>query len=123
MTPVPLHGQTGPHPADPPSRVPAGNEVEPPRDANTNVEAANAGVAVPSAPIDPQSRELGLTAALLMGVTLAIIVIFGLLLAWYVARRGRLLRERIPPPRVIEPLCDPNADLDQPTADGPIIRS
>jgi len=128
---IPVHpfGQTTtPIPTDdPPPNRQAESEAEPVFTvhtdlANKTAAGTNVGVAVRSAPLDPPSRELGLAAALLMGVTLAIIVVFGLLLGWYVVRRGRLLRERIPPPRVIEPLRDPNADLDQPTADGPVTQ-
>lgn len=58
---------------------------------------------------DPVLRErFGDAAAHLLGVALASMAILSVLIIWHLIRRGRLLRERLAPPRAIQWPPNPN---------------
>ncbi len=62
---------------------------------------------------NPQARpRLGKAIAALLGTGLVTLAALGGLLIWHIMRRGRLIRERLNPPRIVEPLESPGHEVD-----------
>ncbi|HEV3166186.1 MAG TPA: hypothetical protein VGZ22_19330, partial [Isosphaeraceae bacterium] len=51
-------------------------------------------------------RRVGEAAATWLGLSLASISAVSALVVWHLVRRGRLIRERLPPPRIVPDLDD-----------------
>ena len=61
----------------------------------------------------PEARpRLGKAIAALLGTGLVTLAAVGGLLIWHIMRRGRLIRERLNPPRVVRPLEPPGTEVD-----------
>jgi len=58
---------------------------------------------------------LGRAVAVLLGTGLVAFAAFGVLLLWHVMRRGRLIRERLNSPRVVQLPEIPGREVDRPT--------
>jgi hypothetical protein len=64
----------------------------------------------------PKARpRLGKAIAALLGTGLVTLAALCGLLIWHILRRGRLIRERLKPPRVVQPLQPPSQEVDQPS--------
>jgi hypothetical protein len=63
---------------------------------------------------DARSR-LGRAVAVLLGTGLFALAAFGALLIWHIVRRGRLIRERLSPPRTVRLPEFPAQDIDRPS--------
>ncbi len=62
----------------------------------------------------PEARpRLGKAVAALLGTGLVTLAALGGLLIWHIMRRGRLIRERLNPPRVVRPLEPPGHEVNQ----------
>jgi len=62
----------------------------------------------------PEARpRLGKAVAALLGTGLVTLAALGGLLIWHIMRRGRLIRERLNPPRAVRPLEPPGHEVDQ----------
>jgi hypothetical protein len=62
----------------------------------------------------PEARpRLGRAIAFALGTGLVALAMVGALLVWHIVRRGRLIRERLSPPRVVPPLELPSHEVDQ----------
>ena len=62
----------------------------------------------------PEARpRLGKAIAALLGTGLVTLAALGGLLIWHIIRRGRLIRERLNPPRAVRPLEPPGNEIDQ----------
>ncbi len=57
-------------------------------------------------------RRLGRAVAGLLGTALVSMAALGALLVWHLVRRGRLLRERLGPPRIVREPELPNPKVD-----------
>jgi hypothetical protein len=65
---------------------------------------------------NPESRpRLGKAIAALLGTALFTLAVLGGLLIWHIKRRGRLIRERLSPPRIVEPLESPDREVARPS--------
>lgn len=51
----------------------------------------------------PEARRVGRLAVSLLGIGIVAIAAWGLLILWHLVRRGRLIRERLGPPRPVRP--------------------
>jgi hypothetical protein len=51
----------------------------------------------------PGARRVGRAVARLLGVGIVAIAALGVLAIWHLVRRGRLIRARLGPPRVVRP--------------------
>jgi hypothetical protein len=61
----------------------------------------------------PEARSrLGRAIASLLGTGLVALAALGGLLIWHLVRRGRLIRERLNPPRVVELIDPPTREAD-----------
>ena len=61
----------------------------------------------------PEARpRLGKAIAALLGTGLVTLAALGGLLIWHIIRRGRLIRERLNPPRIVRPLEPPGHEVD-----------
>jgi len=49
----------------------------------------------------PEARRVGRLAVSLLGIGIVAIAAWGLLILWHLVRRGRLIRERLDPPRPV----------------------
>jgi len=58
---------------------------------------------------------LGRAVALLLGTGLVAFAAFGALLLWHVMRRGRLIRERLNSPRIVQLPEIPGREVDGPS--------
>jgi hypothetical protein len=64
----------------------------------------------------PEARpRLGRAVAVLLGTTLVALAAIGGLLLWHVRRRGRLIRERLSPPRIVRLPDFPGSEIDGPS--------
>jgi hypothetical protein len=62
----------------------------------------------------PEARpRVGRAVAALLGTLVVAVAMLGALLIWHLVRRGRLIRERLNPPRVVPPLELPSQEVDQ----------
>jgi hypothetical protein len=62
---------------------------------------------------NPEARpRVGKAIAALLGTGLVTLAVLGALLMWHIMRRGRLIRERLGPPRVVPPLQPPEREVD-----------
>jgi hypothetical protein len=62
----------------------------------------------------PEARSrLGRAVAALLGTGLVAIAVLGALFLWHVIRRGRLIRERLSPPRIVRMPEIPDDKIDQ----------
>jgi hypothetical protein len=69
----------------------------------------------------PEARpRLGRAVAELLGTVLVALAVLGALVIWHLARRGRLIRERLGPPRIVRlpELPDPEDVAGSPDGDG-----
>jgi hypothetical protein len=63
---------------------------------------------------NPEARpRVGKAIAALLGAGLVTLTALGGLLIWHIMRRGRLIRERLNPPRIVRPLEPPGHEVDQ----------
>jgi hypothetical protein len=61
----------------------------------------------------PEARpRIGRAVAELLGIGLVSLVALAALVIWHIARRGRLIRERLSPPRAVPPLEPPYREAD-----------
>jgi hypothetical protein len=61
----------------------------------------------------PEARpRLGRAIAALLGTGLVTLAALGGLLIWHIMRRGRLIRERLNPPRIVRTLETPDHEVD-----------
>jgi hypothetical protein len=64
----------------------------------------------------PEIRSrLGRAVAALLGTGLVAFAAFGALLIWHIVRRGRLIRERLSPPRIVRLPEFPAQEIDRPS--------
>ena len=64
----------------------------------------------------PDARpRLGRAVAVLLGTGLFALAAFGALLIWHIVRRGRLIRERLSPPRIVRLPEFRAQDIDRPS--------
>ena len=64
----------------------------------------------------PDARpRLGRAVAVLLGTGLVALAAFGALLLWHVIRRGRLIRERLNSPRIVQLPEFPGHEVDRPS--------
>jgi hypothetical protein len=79
----------------------------------------------PAPAVDPEAyRRIGHAAATWLGLTLAAIAILSVGVIWHLVRRGRLIRERLGPPRAVQlPELEPGQTKSQEGASPNISES